>query len=66
MTAKGVCWSLTNSPTIDDNFSSNHDSTTAFDILIEGLSPNTEYFVRAFATNEFGTYYADEVSFITD
>jgi hypothetical protein len=66
ITAKGVCWSLTNSPTIDDNFSNNHDSTTAFEILIEGLSPNTEYFVRAFATNEFGAYYGDEVSFITD
>ena len=62
ITAKGVCWSLTNSPTIDDNFSNNYDSTTTFESIIEGLSPNTEYFVRAFATNQFGTYYGNEVS----
>ena len=65
ITAKGVCWSLTNSPTIDDNFSNNYDSTTTFESIIEGLSPNTEYFVRAFATNEFGTYYGNELIIFT-
>ena len=63
ITAKGVCWGLNNSPTVDDNFTNNNDSTTTFESVIEGLSPNTEYFVRAFATNEFDTYYGDEVSF---
>ena len=64
--AKGVCWGLNNSPTVEDNFINNNDSTTTFESLIEGLSPNTEYFVRAFATNEFGTYYGDEVSLTTE
>ena len=66
ITAKGVCWGLNNSPTVDDNFTNNNDSTTTFESVIEGLSPNTEYFVRAFATNEFDTYYGDEVSFSTE
>jgi len=66
ITAKGVCWGLINSPTVEDNFINNNDSTTTFESVIEGLSPNTEYFVRAFATNEFGTYYGDEVSLTTE
>jgi hypothetical protein len=66
ITAKGVCWSLTNSPTIDDNFSNNHDSTTAFEILIEGLEPNTTYYVRAFLTNSIGEFYGNEIEFTTN
>ena len=65
ITAKGVCWGLNNSPTVDDNFINNNDSTTTFESVIEGLTPNTEYFVRAFAINEFGNFYGDEVSFVT-
>lgn len=33
---------------------------------IDGLSPGTHYYVRAYATNPSGTDYGDEVDFITD
>ena len=66
ITSKGVCWSVNPTPSIVDSFIENVDETTFFQFLVEELSPNTDYFVRAFASNEFGTYYGDEVSFATN
>ena len=37
----------------------------AFSTTLEGLTPNTTYTVRAYATNEEGTGYGEEVSFTT-
>lgn len=36
-----------------------------FEHILTNLSPNTTYFVRAFATNSVGTAYGNEVSFKT-
>ena len=33
---------------------------------IEGLEPNTTYYVRAFLTNNLGDFYGDEISFMTE
>ena len=66
ITSKGVCWSVNQTPSIEDSFIDNVDETTFFQCLIEELSPNTQYYLRAFATNEFGTYYGDEVSLTTE
>lgn len=65
--AHGAVWSTTGSPTISDQTS---DLGTAsmempFFTTIAGLSPNTTYYVRAFATNTEGTVYGDELSFTT-
>ncbi len=64
-TERGVCWSANPSPTIADNKSSTYIDINNVDIKISGLQPNTEYFVRAFATNSKGIGYGDVISFAT-
>lgn len=66
-TAYGFCWNTTGNPTINDSkINKGAASTTgAFSSFIFGLSNNTTYYLRAYATNEAGTSYGEEVSFST-
>lgn len=65
ITAKGVCWSTNENPTITDSISINGAGTDAFISNITGLSPATTYYVRAYATNSVGTAYGNTISFTT-
>ncbi len=65
VTERGVCWSTTQNPTIADNKTTDGTGTGSFTSSITGLSPNTTYYVRAYATNSVGTSYGSEVSFTT-
>ena len=65
VTARGVCWSTTPNPTISDSHTSNGTGTGSFTSTLRELSPNTTYYVRAYATNGVGTAYGNEVTFIT-
>ncbi len=62
---RGVCWNTTNDPTINDNRTIESGDLGSFSSNISGLTPNTLYYVRAYATNEAGTGYGDELSFTT-
>jgi hypothetical protein len=57
VTNKGLCWSTNPNPTIANSF------TNAFDSPMTGLSSNTVYYYRAYATNEAGTAYGNQFSF---
>ena len=63
VTARGVCWSTAHNPTIADNKTTDGNGSGTFISSIAGLTPNTTYYVRAFATNNVGTAYGPEVSF---
>jgi len=65
VTARGVCWGISPNPTLADNKTNNGVGTGNFTSEISGLSPNTFYYVRAYATNSVGTTYGKEVSFST-
>jgi uncharacterized protein (TIGR02145 family) len=65
VTARGVCWSTSHNPDIGDDHTNNGTGTGAFVSAISGLAPNTQYYVRAYATNSQGTAYGDEVDFST-
>ncbi len=65
ITAKGVCWSTDQNPTISDEHTSNGEGNGAFTSSLTNLSPNTTYYVRAYATNSEGTAYGSQVSFVT-
>ena len=65
VTARGVCWSTSQNPTIADNHTSDGAGTGEFVSNLTGLAPNTTYFVRAYATNNAGTSYGNEVNFTT-
>ncbi len=66
VTAKGVCWSTSQSPTIDDDYTDEGPGIGIFSSNITSLSEGTTYYVRAYATNSAGTAYGNEVSFTTD
>jgi len=63
--ARGVCWSTTSNPTINDNITNNGMDTGSFTSLITDLTSCTTYYVRAFATNSIGTAYGNELNFST-
>lgn len=65
--ARGVCWSTSTGPTILDSLTSdatsvNPDTVSA---TLSGLTPSTLYYVRAYATNNEGTSYGEELIFTT-
>ena len=61
---RGVCWSKTHSsPTLVDSHTSDGSGTGIFVSILTGLTPNTYYYVRAYATNGIGTSYAPVDSF---
>jgi uncharacterized protein (TIGR02145 family) len=65
VTACGVCWSTSQSPTVSDNKTNDWVGAGNFISKISGLTPETEYYVRAYATNSVGTGYGSAVSFTT-
>ena len=66
ITARGVCWSTSTNPTIAlTTKTTDGTGIGAFTSNITGLSANTTYYVKAYATNSVGTAYGNEVSFIT-
>lgn len=88
VTAKGVCWSTSPAPDVDDdvtdegagtNFSCSDTTYTTeatcnaamlewsdnFTTTLTGLTANTKYYVRAYATNAKGTSYGPTQEFTT-
>lgn len=63
---RGVCWSTSPNPTIELSTKTiNGTGLGSFTSEITGLSPNTTYHVRAYATNSAGTGYGTQLSFTT-
>lgn len=65
VTSRGVCWNTTGSPTISDCKTSDSTGVGGYLSSLTGLTANTLYYVRAYATNLAGTGYGPEISFIT-
>jgi len=62
---RGVCWSTSQNPTIADSHTNNGSGTGAFVSNITGLTSNTTYYLRAYATNSMGTSYGNQRTFTT-
>ena len=63
ITARGVCWSTSPNPTVNDDKTSDGSGTGSFTSTLTGLHVYTAYYVRAYATNSFETTYGNERSF---
>lgn len=66
VTARGVCWSTSSNPSVNGNhLQASTGGTGSFTCIITGLSENTTYYVKAYATNSQGTAYGNLVPFTT-
>ena len=68
VTARGICWSETSEPKINNLYSEESNEgagTGSFTSSMTNLKANTTYYVRAYATNEAGTSYGEVKSFKT-
>jgi uncharacterized protein (TIGR02145 family) len=61
----GICWSTAPNPTVANSHTKDGESIGSFTSSITGLTYNTTYYVKAYATNSIGTAYGNEVTFIT-
>jgi uncharacterized protein (TIGR02145 family) len=66
VTARGVCCSTNQTPTVADNKTTDGTGTGTFTSNITGLTAETTYYVRAYATNSEGTGYGSAKSFTTE
>ncbi|UOQ75118.1 T9SS type A sorting domain-containing protein [Hymenobacter cellulosilyticus] len=65
VTERGVVYSTSANPTLSDESTVDGAGSGSFTSTLMGLKPNTRYVVRAYATNEVGTSYGQEISFTT-
>ena len=64
VTDRGICWNTSTLPTIANNHTHSGTGLGAFTSPITGTTQGITYYVRAFATNSWGTNYGNEVTFI--
>ena len=62
---RGVCWSSSMLPTINNSKTSDGQGIGSFSSSLSGLTKGTMYFVRAFATSSVGTTYGPVLVFTT-
>ena len=63
--SRGICWGTSINPTTSNSKTIDGNGIGSFTSSMTGLSGSTTYFVRAYATNNVGTYYGNQVSFTT-
>jgi len=65
VTARGVCWNTKKTPVISNNIAAVESDRIVFTGYLAGLNEHTIYYVRAYATNSYGTSYGPEKQFTT-
>lgn len=68
LTARGICWNTSGNPTLQNclGHTINGKGIGRFTSNVSGITPNTTYFVAAYATNQKGTAYGQAKEFKTD
>jgi uncharacterized repeat protein (TIGR01451 family) len=65
LTAQGFCYSTSPMPTLADGVLQAESQAGVISGQLTGLTPNTRYHVRAYATNASGTAYGKNIEFRT-
>lgn len=63
VTERGICYSTSPEPTIENNVVKDETSSESFTCKLTGLIDGTTYYVRAYAKHEYGVIYGEEISF---
>ncbi len=66
VTVRGVCWNTSPNPTVANQKTQDGAGNGAYTSSITGLIPNTQYYLRAYATNSDGTSYGNSLNFTTN
>lgn len=64
VTARGVCWSTSQNPTVGGSHTEDGSGQGSFVSTLTDLTAGTFYYVRAYAINSTDTAYGEEVSFV--
>jgi len=66
ITSRGIVWSTFPNPTVSLSTKTNNGTGLGvFSSTLSGLISNTTYYARAYATNNVGTGYGNEINFTT-
>jgi hypothetical protein len=65
VTTRGICWSTSPSPTVNNSKTIIGSGIGTFSGTLDGLTSNTTYYIRAFAQNSVGVAYGDQKVFNT-
>jgi uncharacterized protein (TIGR02145 family) len=65
ITQRGIVWATHTAPTVGDSITSDGAGTGTFITNLSGLNANTNYYIRAYAVNESGTAYGNEITLKT-
>ena len=65
VTSRGLVWNTAPDPTLDHSKTVDGEGLGEYASLVTGLLPNTNYFLRAYATNSIGTSYGNSISIQT-
>jgi uncharacterized protein (TIGR02145 family) len=66
VSSRGICWSTSTNPTIAlTTKTTDGNGAGTFTSSMTGLTANTTYYVRAYATNSVGTTYGTQQTFTT-
>lgn len=61
ITARGICWNTTGTPTSSDNKTTDGNGTGTFTSSLTNLQSNAKIYIRAYATNSVGTAYGNQI-----
>lgn len=62
----GICWDTVRNPTVNCAHLFTNNWNGSFTCSLDGLEPNTEYYVRSYALLGVMYYYGDEKNFTTE
>jgi uncharacterized protein (TIGR02145 family) len=65
VTERGICYDTSENPQITNNKTSEGNGKGRINSVLNGLTANTTYYVRAYASNISGTGYSEQIKFTT-
>ena len=65
VTERGICYNTSGNPTISSSKVTTGSGEGTFSENLTGLTPDTTYYAKAYATNSLGTTYGTEIQFDT-
>ena len=64
--SKGIVYSTDTNPTVNDNKVEDSSSDSSFKVELLSLTQDVTYYAKGYVVNEAGTFYSDEINFVTE